>query len=113
LGISHHPLVDLKNDFKNLLNHCDWQLIVAGDLNYMYSCIPEPLDEFDLVDPFEDYEHVTFRQDWDHNGTYLMDYIYLAPELADQITAQAGGIDDFPDSMNVSDHAPLLIEMNV
>ena len=42
----------------------------------------------------------------------LMDYIYLAPELADRITAQAGGIDDFPDSLNVSDHAPLLIEMN-
>ena len=111
-----HPaadLVDLKKDFKNLLDHCDGQLIVAGDLNYMYSCIPEPLDEFDLVDPFEDHEHVTFRQDWDHEGTYLMDYIYLAPELADRITAQAGGIDDFPDSLNVSDHAPLLLEMNL
>jgi exonuclease III len=40
-----------------------------------------------------------------------MDYIYLAPELADHITAQIGGIDDFPDSMNVSDHSPLLIEL--
>ena len=40
-----------------------------------------------------------------------MDYIYLFSELADHITAQSGGIDDFPDSLNVSDHAPLLVEL--
>jgi exonuclease III len=40
-----------------------------------------------------------------------MDYIYLSPELADRITAFSGGIDDFPDSLNVSDHAPLLLEL--
>ena len=111
-----HPTLDLaemKKDFKNLLSHSGGRLIVAGDLNDMHSCIPWPLDTLGLVDPFEDHQHVTFRQDWDHDGTYLMDYIYLASELADRITAQAGGIDDFPDSLNVSDHAPLLIEMNV
>ena len=36
----------------------------------------------------------------------------FGPELADRITTQSGGIDDFPDSLNVSDHAPLLIEMD-
>jgi len=110
-----HPtldLIEIKKDFKNIFTHCDGQLIVAGDLNDMHSCIPEPLGKLGLVDPFEDYEHVTFRQDWDHDGTYRMDYIYLSPELADRITAFSGGIDDFPDSLNVSDHAPLLIEMD-
>jgi len=112
-----HPtsdLVELKDDFKNLLDHCDGQLIVAGDLNDMhYRQIPKPLKKLGLVDPFKNYDHVTFRQDWDQEGIFLMDYIYLASELADRITAFSGGIDDFPDSMNVSDHAPLLIEMNV
>jgi len=112
-----HPtsdLVELKDDFKNLLDHCDGQLIVAGDLNDMhYRQIPKPLNKLGLVDPFKNYDHVTFRQDWDQEGIFLMDYIYLASELADRITAFSGGIDDFPDSMNVSDHAPLLIEMNV
>jgi exonuclease III len=76
-----------------------------------YRQIPKPLNKLGLVDPFKDYDHATFRQDWDQEGIFLMDYIYLASELADRITAFSGGIDDFPDSMNVSDHAPLLIEL--
>jgi exonuclease III len=110
-----HPtsdLAELKDDFKNLLDHCDGRLIVAGDLNDIhYRQIPKPLNKLGLVDPFKNYDHVTFRQDWDQEGIFLMDYIYLASELADRITAFSGGIDDFPDSMNVSDHAPLLIEL--
>jgi exonuclease III len=112
-----HPtsdLAELKDDFKNLLDHCDGQLIVAGDLNDIhYRQIPKPLNKLGLVDPFKNYDHVTFRQDWDQEGIFLMDYIYVASELADRITAFSGGIDDFPDSMKISDHAPLLIEMNV
>jgi exonuclease III len=110
-----HPtsdLAELKDDFKNLLDHCDGQLIVAGDLNDIhYRQIPKPLNKLGLVDPFKNYDHVTFRQDWDQEGIFLMDYIYVASELADRITAFSGGIDDFPDSMNVSDHAPLLLEL--
>jgi exonuclease III len=110
-----HPtsdLAELKDDFKNLLDHCDGRLIVAGDLNDIhYRQIPKPLNKLGLVDPFKNYDHVTFRQDWDQEGIFLMDYIYLASELADRITAFSGGIDDFPDSMNVSDHAPLLLEL--
>jgi exonuclease III len=110
-----HPtsdLVELKDDFKNLLDHCAGQLIVAGDLNDMhYRQIPKPLNKLGLVDPFKDYDHATFRQDWDHEGIFLMDYLYLSSELADRITAFSGGIDDFPDSLNVSDHAPLLLEL--
>jgi exonuclease III len=111
-----HPtsdLAELKDDFKNLLGHCDGRLIVAGDLNDIhYRQIPKPLNKLGLVDPFKNYDHVTFRQDWDQEGIFLMDYIYVASELADCITSFSGGIDDFPDSLNVSDHAPLLIEMN-
>jgi exonuclease III len=110
-----HPtsdLAELKDDFKNLLDHCDGRLIVAGDLNDIhYRQIPKPLNKLGLVDPFKNYDHVTFRQDWDQEGIFLMDYIYVASELADRITAFSGGIDDFPDSMNVSDHAPLLLEL--
>jgi exonuclease III len=110
-----HPaadLVDLKKDFKNLLDHCDGRIIVAGDLNDIhYRQIPKPLNRLGLVDPFKNYDHATFRKDWDHEGIFLMDYIYLASELADRITVFSGGIDDFPDSLNVSDHAPLLLEL--
>ena len=52
-------------------------------------------------------------QDRNHEGLFLMNYIYLTPELADLVTAHSGRIDDFPDAFNVCDHAPLLIEMNV
>jgi exonuclease III len=110
-----HPtsdLAELKDDFKNLLDHCDGRLIVAGDLNDIhYRQIPKPLNKLGLVDPFKNYDHVTFRQDWDQEGIFLMDYIYVASELADRITTFSGGIEDFPDSLNVSDHAPLLLEL--
>jgi exonuclease III len=78
-----------------------------------YRTVPKPLGALGLVDPFKNHDHVTFRQDWDHEGLFLMDYIYMTPRLADRITAFSGGMDDFPDAFSVSDHAPLLIEMNV
>ena len=112
-----HPtsdLLTLKKDFQQILEHCDGSLIVAGDLNDMhYRTVPKPLGALGLVDPFKNHDHVTFRQDWDHEGLFLMDYIYMTPRLADRITAFSGGMDDFPDAFSVSDHAPLLIEMNV
>lgn len=114
IGHPSSDLVTLKKDFERILEHCDASLIVAGDLNDMhYRKVPKPLAALGLVDPFKNHEHVTFRQDWDHEGLFLMDYIYTTPRLADRITSFSGGMDDFPDAFSVSDHAPLLIEMNV
>ena len=111
-----HPSSDLeklKKDFEEILEHGDGSLIVAGDLNDIHHYIPEPLGALGLVDPFENDDLITFRQDWNHEGLFLMDYIYMTPDLASCVTARSGGMNDFPDAFNVSDHAPLLVEMNV
>ena len=113
IGHPSSDLLILKKDFERILEHCDASLIVAGDLNDIHSYVPEPLDALGLVDPFEDCDLITFRQDWDHNGLFLMDYIYMTPNLQSFVTARSGGMDDFPGAFSVSDHAPLLIEMSV
>ena len=39
-----------------------------------------------------------------------LDFIFTTEELADEVTAVAGGIDDFPDAWDVSDHAPVIVD---
>jgi len=113
IGHPSSDLVALKKDFEEILEHCDASLIVAGDLNDIHKRVPKPLKALGLVDPFKGYDHITFRQDWNDNGLFRMDYIYVTPNLQSCVTARSGGMDDFPDAFNVSDHAPLLVEIDV
>ena len=41
-----------------------------------------------------------------------LDFIFATDELADEVSAVGGGIDDFPDAWDVSDHAPVVVDFN-
>jgi hypothetical protein len=41
-----------------------------------------------------------------------MDYLYLSKSLAQKVTERRGGINDFPTALALSDHAPLLLEID-
>jgi len=111
-----HPtsdLVALKDDFAALVEEFGSNMIVAGDLNFPYDGVPQPLTRMGFVDPFHEAEPVTFRQDWNDDGLFTMDYIYLSENLRRRATRIEGGIDRFPTAFDVSDHAPLLIELDL
>jgi exonuclease III len=39
-----------------------------------------------------------------------IDFLFAAPDLAEDLVSIGGGIEDFPDSWEVSDHAPIVVE---
>jgi len=110
-----HPTSDLASmtdDFEALLDQFGSSIIVAGDLNYPYERVPKPLDRLGFVDPFRDVQPITYRQDWDHDGLYTMDYIYITEDLMADLDKAVGGMDDFPSAFDVSDHAPLVVDLD-
>jgi exonuclease III len=40
-----------------------------------------------------------------------VDYLYMSKQLAKKITSKKGGQTDFPTAFDISDHAPLLVEL--
>lgn len=110
-----HPtsdLVSMKGDFEALRDEFGSSIIVAGDLNVPYTRVPGPLDGLGFVDPFSGVRPITYRQDWDHDGLYTIDYIYLTKGLLQKLDGAVGGIDDFPTAFDVSDHAPLVVDLD-
>jgi len=92
-------------------------LIIGGDLNFPLSDVPYCFKKtapggIELVDPFAQLNPKTFRQ---RHGRELwkLDYAYLSKDLASKVTARRGGIGDFPDAFSRSDHAPLLLEIDM
>lgn len=114
-----HPEGDLENlsmDFVQMYLARSSNLIIAGDLNTEYDEIPNALEgpmngDLRLVDPFENEDLITYKQDWNDDGVFKMDYIYLSKDLAKRVKSKLGGIRDFPTAFGVSDHAPLLLEL--
>ena len=115
-----HPEQDLRTmnmDFIQLHLDRGADLIVAGDLNSEYDNIPKRLaklagGKYELVDPFEDIDMVTYQQSWTTNGFFKMDYLYMSKQLAKKIISKKCGQKDFPTAFDISDHAPLLVELN-
>jgi len=92
-------------------------LIIGGDFNFPMSDVPYCFKEtapggIELVDPFAQLNPKTFRQ---RHGRELwrLDHLYLSTDLASKVTARRGGIGDFPDAFSRSDHAPLLLEIDM
>lgn len=111
-----HPTSDLasmKDDFEALLDEFGHSIIVAGDLNVPYTRVPEPLNQLGFVDPFRKTGPTTYRQDWDHDGLYTIDYIYVTKGLKRHLDSAVGGIEDFPTAFDVSDHAPLVVDLDL
>jgi len=55
----------------------------------------------------------TFEQDWLSRRQFTLDYLHLSKSLAGRVVSKLGGITDFPTAFTMSDHAPLLVEVQI
>ena len=116
IGHPEQDLVEMNMDFVQLHLDRGADLIVAGDLNTEYDEIPETLSELaqgrlELVDPFKGIEMDTYKQSWNEDGFFKMDYLYMSKQLAKKVASKKCGQKDFPTAFDISDHAPLLVEL--
>ena len=116
IGHPENDLTAMAADFVALTTDRNSSLIVAGDFNTSYDEVPHILKKsvsrkFALSNPFENVAFNTFKQDWDEDGLYEVDYLYISKDLKKRLTSKKGGDKDFSNAFEVSDHAPLLIEL--
>lgn len=117
IGHPEQDLMAMNMDFVQLHLDRGADLIVAGDLNTEYDEIPEALSDLargkqELVDPFNGIDMITYKQSWTTNGFFKMDYLYMSKHLAKKVSSKKFGDKDFPTAFDLSDHAPLLVEIN-
>jgi endonuclease/exonuclease/phosphatase family metal-dependent hydrolase len=117
IGHPEDDLDKLKKDFVELLEDRGLPLIVTGDFNYDMEEIPAVFKKFGkqnlkLVDVFENQTQATFEQDWGERHWFRMDYMFVSKMLNDCITQRRGGNLEFPESLSMSDHSPLIIEID-
>jgi endonuclease/exonuclease/phosphatase (EEP) superfamily protein YafD len=118
IGDPEDDLDALKKDFEHLHKDRQKPLIVAGDFNYDMDQMPwafKKLGRGDLalVDTFEHQPRGTFEQDWGERHWFRLDYMFLSKTLNNQVTFRQGGNPEFPTALEMSDHSPLLIEVDI
>jgi endonuclease/exonuclease/phosphatase family metal-dependent hydrolase len=118
IGHPEDDLDALKKDFEAVFKNRKKPLIVAGDFNYEMEEDPPIFKkvfkkEFALVDAFEKQPQATFEQDWGGRHWFRMDYMFVSKILNGCITLKQGGNIDFPESLSMSDHSPLLVEIDL
>jgi endonuclease/exonuclease/phosphatase family metal-dependent hydrolase len=42
-----------------------------------------------------------------------LDYIFVSPKVAKNIVAVTGGVTDFPKAWDLSDHAPVVVDLDI
>jgi endonuclease/exonuclease/phosphatase family metal-dependent hydrolase len=117
LGIAHEcaDLLDSGND----------RVILAGDFNlWPDDLVPIIEEHFGLIDVMGCVEDLPELEGsvggsriWTHkNGNspnaarQELDFIFVSEELSDEVSAVGGGINEFPDSWDMSDHAPVVVD---
>jgi len=118
-------LLGIANECADLIISGNDRVILAGDFNLwpddLVPIIEENLglvDVLSFVDDLPELEGaVGGSRIWTHkNGNspnaarQELDFIFVSEELSDEVTAVGGGIFDFPDAWDVSDHAPVVVE---
>ena len=113
------------NECLDLLDSGNDRVILAGDFNlWPEHIVPVAENNLELVDIMGLVEGlpelkgaVGGSRIWTHkNGNspnaarQELDFIFATNELADEVVSVAGGIDDFPDAWEVSDHAPVTVD---
>jgi len=85
-------------------------ILFAGDLNQLPS--PRGLETFNLRDPWwaDQYSVTTYEKP--NREQQRLDYIFLTDALYRHVTGKQGGWADFPDARSISDHAPLVLELD-
>jgi endonuclease/exonuclease/phosphatase family metal-dependent hydrolase len=102
-------------------------VILAGDFNlWPEHIVPVAENNLGLVDIMGLVEDLPELKDavggsriWTHkNGNspnaarQELDFIFTTDELADEVVAASGGIDEFPNAWDVSDHAPVIVDFD-
>ena len=114
-----HPGSDLdalKKDFQELFADRQKPLIIAGDFNEDMEEFPKVFKklcegDLSLVDAFEGQPQATFQQDWGEKDWYRMDYVFLSKVLNNAVVSRTGGNVQFASALEMSDHSPLLVEL--
>jgi exonuclease III len=132
IGSGAHSVPTILNELVDLINSPRGErLVIAGDFNLWPRDMPEELyeimidvveDTSDTREPLEGCSGCSFEGEpcghmWTHkNGNsdnaavQNIDYVFIAPELADVCVDVYGGEADFQGIWNVSDHAPIVVE---
>ena len=112
------------NECVDLLDSGNERVILAGDFNlWPEHIVPVAENNLGLVDIMGLVEDLPELKDavggsriWTHkNGNspnaarQELDFIFTTDELADEVVAVGGGVSDFPDAWDVSDHAPVVV----
>ena len=73
-----------------------------------------PLDGCNDCDAGADCGHMWTHRNTDQPGAKAqnIDYILATPELAGEVVSVSGGISDFPDAWEISDHAPVVADFS-
>ena len=132
IGSGEYSIPTILNELVDLVNSPRGErLIITGDFNLWPVRIPEELYEvmIDLVDATAEsreplpgcsgcWEDDICGHMWTHkNGNgpnsavQNIDYMFMAPELVDNFVEIYGGEADFEGIWDVSDHAPIVAEL--
>jgi hypothetical protein len=118
-------LVGIANECIDLIDSGNDRVILAGDFNlWPDHILPIIEDNLGLVDVMGQVDGLPLLEGavggsriWTHkNGNspnaarQELDFIFVSEQLTDEVSAVGGGIDDFPDAWEMSDHAPVIIE---
>jgi endonuclease/exonuclease/phosphatase family metal-dependent hydrolase len=117
IGDPRQDLHTMLPDFGAILADRQAPLVIAGDLNVPMYDLPHGFQylatgELALMDPFAQLNPMTFQHREGDRSQFKMDYLYLSKSLAQKVTERRGGINDFPTALALSDHAPLLLEID-
>jgi exonuclease III len=120
-------LVGIANECIDIIDSGNDRVILAGDFNlWPQHIIPIIEDNLGLVDVMGRVDGLPELEGavggsriWTHkNGNspnaarQELDFIFVSDELYYEISAAGGGIDEFPDAWEMSDHAPVFIEFD-
>lgn len=117
-GHPENDLDALKKDFEAVVGDRRLPLIITGDFNFEMEEMPSVLKrlckgDLGLVDAFATCEQATFEQAWEERNWFRIDYMFLSKSLDDKVVARRGGNIEFASALEVSDHSPLLVEVDL
>lgn len=113
IGNTDLDLSRMEPDFEHLYEGGTRRLIIAGDLNQQVLQIPYTLWKLRLKDPFLVRCPHTFKGTGPNSQSRKLDYVFVDERLERNIIKLEGGFEDFPNSRSVSDHAPLLVTLDL
>jgi exonuclease III len=122
-----NALLGIAHECADLLDSGNHRVILAGDFNlWPDDLVPVIEEHFGLIDLMGSAEGLPELEGavggsriWTHkNGNspnaakQELDFIFVSEELSDEVSTIGGGINEFPDSWDMSDHAPVVVDFN-